>query len=315
MSNLSWRNVWKRRLWQIRQPQSCRDLLSKSRKLDKSRIFALVAFIAFVSVIAFSLLSGIFLVVLARELPRPDRIVRKEGFATKIYDRNGKLIYDVFESQKRTPVQLYEVSDYLKKATVAIEDKEFYSHQGFDPKGYLRSFYYSIFAKRRLQGGSTLTQQLVKNVLLTPERSIKRKIKEFVLALEIESKYSKDQILQMYFNEAPYGGTIWGIEEAARNYFAKSASELNLTESAFLAGLPQSPTRYSPYGQDSTAYIERTKAVLRRMKEDGYITQEEEQNSAKEIETMKFLTPSGTLKAPHFVMHVKKILEEKYGEK
>ncbi len=270
---------------------------------------------AFVSVIAFSLLTGILLVVLARELPRPDRIVRKEGFATKIFDRNGKLIYDVYESQKRTPVQLYEVSDHLKKATVAIEDKEFYTHGGFDPKGYLRSFYYTIFARRRLQGGSTLTQQLVKNVLLTPERSIKRKIKEFVLALEIESKYSKDQILQMYLNEAPYGGTIWGVEEAARTYFAKSASELSLTESAFLAGLPQSPTRYSPYGQDPTGYKERTEAVLRRMKEDGYISPEEEEVSIKEIDTLEFSTQSGTLKAPHFVMHVKKILEERYGEK
>ena len=280
---------------------------------DKSRLFAFLAFAAFLLVFFGSILSGILLIVIAKDLPRPDRIVRKEGFATKIYDRNENLIYDVFETQKRTPVQLYQVPEYLRQATIAIEDKDFYQHQGFDPKGYLRAVYNIVF-RHKLQGGSTLTQQLVKNVLLSPERTILRKVKEFVLTLEIESKYSKDQILQMYLNEAPYGGTAWGVEEAARTYFGKSASELSLTESAVLAGLPQSPSYYSPFSE-TKAYTERTKQVLRRMREDGYISQEEEEKALEELESLEMASRSGTLRAPHFVMYVKKILEEKYGEK
>src|SRR3990167_24834 len=144
------------------------------------------------------------------DLLRPDRVVRREGFSTKIYDREEELLYDVFADQRRTPVTLDQVPDILEKATVAIEDKNFYKHGGFDPTGYVRAVFNTIF-RGRLQGGSTLTQQLVKNVLLTPQRTIGRKIKEFVLAVQIENKYSKDEILQMYLNEAPYGGTAWGV--------------------------------------------------------------------------------------------------------
>jgi len=307
MSNIHWREVWKRRLWQISHPNF------SPKKFNFSKLLARLAFLAFILVLSGTVAGGVFLVVIARQLPRPDRIVRKEGFATKIFDRNGKLIYDVFENQKRTPVQLYEIPQTLREATVAIEDKDFYKHKGFDPKGYLRSIYY-VFVRHRLQGGSTLTQQLVKNVLLSSERTVKRKVKEFILALEIEAKYSKDQILQMYLNEAPYGGTAWGVEEASRTYFGKSVSELSLTESAILAGLPQSPSRYSPFGQTPTAYINRTRDVLRRMREDGCISSEDEQKSLKELENFKFASISGTLKAPHFVMYVKQLLEEKYGE-
>lgn len=315
MNNICWRETWRERLKQLKQV-SFKSLSpnKKFKKFNFAKALAFVAFFAFISIIAVSIFSGILLVVLARELPMPDRIVRKEGFATKIYDRNEKLIYDVFENQKRTPIQLYQVPKYLKDATVAIEDKDFYKHIGFDPRGYLRAVYYLII-KYRLTGGSTLTQQLVKNVLLSSERTIKRKIKEFVLALEIESKYSKDQILQMYLNEAPYGGTTWGVEEASQTYFGKSVSELNLTQSAVLAALPQSPSRYSPFGQDPKAYIGRTTDVLRRMREDNYITPEEEKKSLQEIESLIFASQSGTLKAPHFVMYVKKELEDKYGEK
>ncbi|PIU33656.1 penicillin-binding protein [Candidatus Shapirobacteria bacterium CG07_land_8_20_14_0_80_39_18] len=311
MTDVHWKDIWKKRLWQMSHPNI---FARPSRKLNSQRLLARLTFLAFVLLLALTLLGGAGLVILAKDLPRPDRVVRKEGFATKIYDRNGKLIYDVFENQKRTPIQLYQVPKTLKEATVAIEDKDFYKHKGFDPKGYLRSIYY-VFIRHRLQGGSTLTQQLVKNVLLTSERTVKRKVKEFVLALEIESKYSKDQILQMYLNEAPYGGTIWGVEEAARTYFGKSVSDLNLTQSAILAGLPQSPSRYSPFGESSKEYIGRTKDVLRRMREDGYISQEEEKKSLEELENIQFATQTGTLKAPHFVMYIKKLLEDKYGEK
>ena len=311
MKKIRWREIWEKRIWQKKQVWEG-GLVKKPRKIDFPKFFAKFSFFLFIFLLAGIVLASVGLVIIAKALPRPDRVVRKEGFATKIYDRNGELIYDVYEKQKRTPVQLYQVPKYLKDATVAIEDKDFYKHKGFDPKGYLRAVYY-IFVRHRLQGGSTLTQQLVKNVLLSSERTLKRKVKEFILALEIESKYSKDQILQMYLNEAPYGGTIWGVEEAARTYFGKSVSDLNLVESAILAGLPQSPSRYNPF-EDTKAYVGRTKDVLRRMREDGYISVEEEKKALEDLEKVVFASPSGTLKAPHFVMYVKKVLEDKYGK-
>ena len=318
MADISWQNIWKRRLLQKKKlplfsPPSCSADVPKFKKISFAKVLARLSFIALIGVLSMTVFGGVLLVVLAKDLPQPDRIVRKEGFATKIYDRNNNLIYDVFSNQKRTAVQLYQIPPSLREATIAIEDQDFYKHKGFDIRGYLRVIYY-VVVHHRLQGGSTLTQQLVKNVLLSSERTIFRKIKEFVLAVEIESKYSKDQILQMYLNEVPYGGTSWGVEEASQTYFDKSVSELNLTQSAILAGLPQSPSRYSPFSQTPTAFIGRTKDVLRRMTEDGYITGEEEEDALKELEEIKFASTSGILKAPHFVMYVKKLLEDKYGE-
>lgn len=246
-----------------------------------------------------------------RDLPSPDKIVRREGFATKIFDRNNKLLYDVFSDEQRTPVDLSAVSMSVRQATVAIEDKDFYKHGGLDPLTPFR-IVWNILTKHRMVGGSTLTQQLVKNVLLTPERTIIRKLKEFILTIQVERKYTKDQILQMYLNEAPYGGTAWGIESAAQMYFGKSASGLSLNESAILAGLPQSPTQYSPY--TGKLYINRAGDVLRRMREDGYITREQELNAKKDLPNVQFASGSGQLKAPHFVFYVKQQLVNRYGE-
>jgi len=248
---------------------------------------------------------------IAKDLPSPDKIVRHEGFATRIYDRQNKLLYDVFKEAKRTPVELGEIPNTLKWATIAIEDKEFYSHPGFSIRGIARAAFNIVF-RRRLQGGSTLTQQLVKNVLLTPKRTLSRKYKELILTLQIERKYNKDEILLMYLNEAPYGGTAWGVGSASEQYFGKSVSKLNLVESAILAGLPQRPTVYSPFSGDD--WQNRTKAVLRRMREDGYISRDEEEEVTSEIDEVEFNQERGLMKAPHFVMHVKKILAEKYGE-
>ncbi|KKS90368.1 MAG: hypothetical protein UW69_C0002G0011 [Microgenomates group bacterium GW2011_GWA2_44_7] len=249
----------------------------------------------------------------SKDLPSPDAVVRREGFSTKIFDRNGKLLYDVFKQARRTPVKLEDVPLSLRQATIAIEDKNFYKHQGFDPAGYLRIVYNLVF-RRRLTGGSTLTQQLVKNALLTPQRTVVRKIKEFILSVEIEKKFSKVQILQMYLNEAPYGGTAVGIVEAADTYFGKKVSELNLVESAVLAGLPQEPSRLTPFGLYPTAYQARTKDVLRRMREDGYITADQEKMAAGQVAQVNFASHSGELKAPHFVFYVKDILNKRYGE-
>jgi len=249
----------------------------------------------------------------SKDLPSPNQLVRKEGFATRIYDRNGEIIYDVYKEAKRTPVSWAAIPDYLRWATIAIEDKHFYSHPGFSFKGIARATY-NIFVRHRLQGGSTLTQQLIKNVLLTPERTLSRKIKEFVLALQTERKYNKDEILLMYLNEAPYGGLAWGVGAAAEQYFDKPVSELNLVEAAILAGLPQRPSSYSPFGSNSEAYIERTKNVFRRMREDGYISSKEEKEAIEQLPNVKFSENEGAFNAPHFIAYVKKILSEKYGE-
>ena len=304
---MSWQRSWRQRSRKIRSYR-------RFSRQSKSALFSRLAFLVFVSFVGLVIFSAGLLAFYAKDLPRPDKIVRREGFATKIFDRNGELLYDVFADQRRTPVNLDQIPDHLKNATIAIEDKNFYRHGGFDPMGFFRAFY-NIVVHHRLQGGSTLTQQLVKNVLLTPQRTLPRKIKEFILAVQIENRYSKDEILQMYLNESPYGGTAWGVEAAAETYFDKSVSELNLIESAILAGLPQRPSAYSPFGDDPQAYIGRTQSVLRRMREDGYITSEQEKEAVKQIEDVEFTTEGLNFKAPHFVMYVKKQLEERYGQR
>ncbi len=308
---MSWKRAWKRRLSQL-QVYSSPSFGSSSRRVLRARLISNFAFFGFLTVVGLTFIIAFLFIWYARELPQPSKVVRQEGFSTKIYDRNEKLLYDVFATQRRTPVELSEVPLYLRQATIAIEDKDFYKHQGFDPKGWLRAVY-NILVHRRLQGGSTLTQQLVKNVLLTSERTLTRKIKEFILAVQIERKYTKDQILQMYLNEAPYGGTAWGVEAAAEVYFGKKVSQLTLVESTILAGLPQRPSAYSPFGEDPEAYKWRAEQVLRRMRENGYISRDLELAAAQEIDNVKFSPKSTSFKAPHFVMYIKKLLEDRYG--
>lgn len=308
---MNWQRAWKKRWRAVRSGGVLS--LRRRRGFDRTKLFAYLAIGAFVLVMG-GLLAGLGVFFwYSRDLPQPDKIVRTEGFSTKIYDRNGELLYDVFANQKRIPVKLEEIPLALQRATVAIEDKNFYKHQGFDPSGMLRAARNIIFY-RKLQGGSTLTQQLVKNVLLTQKRVLSRKIKEFVLAVQIENKYSKDEILQMYLNEAPYGGTAWGVEAAAEAYFNKRVSELNLIECAILAGLPQRPSAYSPFSDTPTAYIDRTKAVLKRMQEDGYISKDEHYKALGDLAQVKFAQEGTSFKAPHFVMYVKRQLEERYGQ-
>lgn len=250
----------------------------------------------------------------SRDLPQPDKIKRVDNLSTVIYDRNGEVLYDIYADQNRVPVPLEDMPEHLKNATLAIEDKDFYKHEGVDIKGIMRAFVNTL-TLRGVQGGSTLTQQLVKNVLLTNERSIARKVKEFILTTQIERKYTKDEILQMYLNEAPYGGTAWGVETAAQTYFGKHVKELTLIESAILAGLPQLPSVYSPFGSDPKAYVWRSEQVLRRMREDGYITREEEDKANKAMDKVKFAEEGTSFKAAHFVMYVKKQLVEQFGER
>ena len=293
-------------------------LSSTQKKLKRVQLIRLAA-IGFFAAVLVGVVGffGLF-AYYSQDMPEPGQIVRREGFSSKIYDRNGKLLYDLFDEERRMPVDLENMPDYLKQATIAIEDKEFYEHSGFDFLTIVRIPYNIVF-RRRLVGGSTLTQQLVKNVLLTNARTISRKFKELVLAIQIERTFTKDEILEMYLNEAPYGGTAWGVGAAAELYFAKDVSELNLVESAFLAGLPQRPSVYSPYSgktdQDNVPLWQvRTKGVLRRMREDNYITQETYEQALTDLENLEFERGALSIKAPHFVMYVKEILTEKFGE-
>jgi len=255
----------------------------------------------------------------SKDLPKPGEVVRKTGFSTKLYTRDGELLYDLFDEQRRTPITIDQVPESLKYATVAIEDKDFYRHRGFDVLTIFR-IPYNYVVRQRVVGGSTLTQQLVKNALLTNERSVQRKFKELVLSLQIERTFTKDEILEMYLNEAPYGGTAWGAGTAAEVYFGKSISELTIAESAVLAGLPQRPTAYSPYrgltDDDGTPLWKvRTLGVLRRMKEDNYITEAAHEEALAQLETMEFSGIEMNLNsAPHFVFYVRDLLAETYGE-
>jgi 1A family penicillin-binding protein len=286
--------------------------MRRGQNVKRSRFLLFLAKLAFLGVIGVFLLSFIVFPIVALTLPSPDKIVRTQGFSTKVLDRNGEVLYDIYTNQKRTSVSLDQIPLYLRQATIAVEDKNFYKHQGFDPTGLFRAVY-NIVLYHKLQGGSTLTQQLVKNALLSPERTIFRKIKEFILAIQIEKKYTKDQILEMYLNEVPYGGTSFGVEAASETYFGKKVSDLNLIECAILAGLPQRPSTYSPYSSTPKAYIARTQEVLRRMREDGYITKDQETQARKELDNVTFQPLGASFKAPHFVQYVQKILEDRYG--
>ena len=249
----------------------------------------------------------------SKDLPSPTKVVRRDGYSSKVYDRNGQVLYDIYDQGKRDPVNFSDIPDYLKKATVAVEDKDFYKHQGFDPLTPFRMIK-NVFYFGKVTGGSTLTQQLTRTVLLTTDRTITRKIKELILSIQIDGKYSKDEILGMYLNEVPYGGASWGVGPAAEQYFNKSVKELNLAECAILAGLPQLPSVYSPYSKTPTAYINRTQHVLDRMVEDGYITRDLATETMEQVKNYKFSDQNSTMKAPHFVFWIKELLSAKYGE-
>ncbi len=289
-----------------------RDLIlqrKKKRKISLSRLLILLFAFAVLGLAILSFTLAWFL----KDLPSPSKLKAQNFSSTMIFDRNGKLLFEFYKEKNQIPVKLDEISKYAILATISVEDKDFYKHKGISEKGILRAFFNTVF-RRKLQGGSTITQQLIKNILLTPERTLTRKIKEVILAFEVERRYTKDEILEMYLNNAPYGGSFWGIESAARGYFGKRAKDLNLVEAAILAGLPQRPSYYSPFIGSKNAWKYRTKHVLRRMREDGYITRKEEKKALEELEKITFKKPKLTIRAPHFVFFVKEKLEKEYGE-
>ena len=258
---------------------------------------------------------------------RPDQLAaRVQTTVTRYYDRNGQLLWeDKGQGDYRLVVESDQISDYMKQATVAIEDKDFYKHDGVSINGIFRSLLNNAGGSGGIQGGSTLTQQLVKQVFLSEEAlnsgrglgGVPRKIKEVILAIEVERMYSKDQILNLYLNESPYGGRRNGVESAAKTYFDKDAKDLTLAESALLAAIPNSPSVYDPYSGDRQALVARQHAVLDNMADQGYITKQQA-DEAKAVPILDQIKPqvdqTADMKAPHFVLMVRQQLKQELGE-
>ena len=283
---------------------------AKHRRFKRSR--AIIALVVSGLLIA----AGIFALWVAM-LPIPDIgsfQTRKVSESTKIYDRTGTiLLFDTGANAKRTVIGLSDMSSYVPAATVAIEDSNFYHNIGIEPTSIVRALFTDILTGGYDQGASTLTQQVVKNSLLTTDKTLTRKIKEWVLAVKLTRTMTKDDILAAYLNETSYGGTVFGVEEASQEFFGHPAKTDSLAEAAYLAAIPQAPTYYSPYGSHTDALAGRERLVLGRMKELGLITAADYQSALKE--KVQFLTKnSGSIRAPHFVMFVKDYLVNKYGE-
>lgn len=283
------------------------------KRIKKARSFFMNALLGSVAICFFG--AGAMLVWVAT-LRMPDLgsfDTRKVSQSTKIYDRTGQiLLYDVHNDIRRTVVPFEEISRHIKNATVAIEDAEFYQHRGIRPLSFIRAVLANLQTGSFGQGGSTITQQVVKNALLTVDKKVSRKIKEWILSIKLERVLSKDAILSHYLNETPYGGNMYGVEEASKTFFNKKASEVTLAEAAYLAALPQAPSYYSPYGNNREALEERKNLVLTKMLENGFITKEEYDQAI--TDAVVFQSPGDYgIKAPHFVIFVKEYLEQKYG--
>lgn len=286
--------------------------------INRTKILAITASFLLVSLLGMGILAFGLFAYFAKDLPSPDKLTnRSQSLSTKILDRNGKLLYDIYGEENRVLVTLDDLPPMLVDATLAAEDAEFYQHRGFDIPGIVRSVF-QIVLKGNLQGGSTLTQQVVKNTLLTTERTLPRKVKELILSVQIENRYSKQEILQMYFNEAPYGGQAWGVEAASLSFFGKSVREVTPSEAVFLAGMPQSP---SAYLADPAAAEDRRLTVINLMEKNGWVDAQKQHHtlSKEEAESLRKDVPKiaairQSIRAPHFVWHIRNQLEERYGK-
>ncbi len=284
------------------------------RNTSKITLASRLSKYAFFATLGFVILMVMLFVWYGKDLPAPGKLIEAQANQSSgIYDRNGELLFSVFQTQNRIYVELKDIPKYLQQGTIAIEDKNFYTNRGFSVTGYIRGLIIDPILRRRITGGSTLTQQLVKNALLSSERTLPRKIKELMLSIQVDRKYTKNQILEMYLNDVPYGGTAIGVQTASLIYFNKDVKELNLAESAFLAGLPQAPSAYSPFSGNKY-YLDRTQTVLDQMVKQGYINQKQADSAYKELEGKKFAQSSVGIKAPHFVMFVKQQLVKQFGE-
>lgn len=250
----------------------------------------------------------------ARAIPSPDVIVsRRINESTKILDRTGEVIlYNVHGEEKRTIIPAEEIPEHMKKAVIATEDINFYNHRGLDLKGIARALVKNIETASVSQGGSTITQQLVKKALLGDERTLSRKFKEIILSLQVEQKFSKEEILWMYLNQIPFGSNNYGLESASQFFFQKKAKDLTINESATLAAMIKAPSYYSPSGSHKNELLARKNVILKKMKDLGFITKEELNSSLNE--NLEFKASTSGIKAPHFVLMVREYLIEKYGE-
>jgi len=270
--------------------------------------------VAFLLSAVFFLICSLVFVVIAKDLPRPEKFTEHQIFqSTKIYDRTGKvLLYEIYGEEKRTTVLLESVPEYLKQAVIATEDANFYNHSGIDPEGVFRSVLINFKLKEPIYGGSTLDQQLIRSTFFSTEKTITRKIREIILALELDRRYSKDEILGWYLNQIPLGQNAYGMEAASQIYFSKPVSDISLAEAATLTALIKSPYSLSPYGENKENLLARKDYVLERMLQEGYITKEQAEGAKKE--TIKFSTPT-SIKAPHFVLYIiENYLKPKYGQ-
>jgi penicillin-binding protein 1A len=283
------------------------------QKSKKGKLFFIFKFLGFLILILFFSFFIIF-IYYAKDLPRPEKFTEKVLIqSTKIYDRTGQtLLYELYGEEKRTIVSLDVIPDYLKKAVIVAEDANFYHHFGIDLKGMARSILINFKIMQPVYGGSTIPQQLIRSTFFSTEKTAERKIREIILALELDRRYSKDQILEWYLNQVPFGSNTYGVEAASQTYFEKSVSKVSLTEATTLAALIRAPSRLSPYGPNKDELLKRKDYVLDRMVQEGYLTKNEAEATKKtEITFAKILQP---IKAPHFVMYVRDYLIKKYGE-
>jgi len=306
------------KLPKLKLPQFPRFILPKFKlpqfklpKLPQFKPFKLTPLKTTIYILLLTIFISFYFLIL-KDLPKPtDLSTRQTTLSTKIYDRHHTLLFTFYKDQNRSLISLNDIPDHFKLATLAIEDSNFYKHKGLSLSGIIRSLKQIIF-NQQLQGGSTITQQLIKNALLTPERTLQRKLKELILTLEVELLFSKEEILEMYFNEVSYGGTAYGAEQAAQTYFAKSIKDISLAEAALLAGLPASPTTYSPFGSNPYLSIKRQHRVLNRMVEEQYIAPLEAELAKQQ--KIRLAPQYTNIKAPHFVMYIKNLLVKQYGE-
>ena len=277
------------------------------RRKPRAAFFVFVALILLVG-------GSVSVYALVRDLPNPSRLSeRTVSESTRIYDRTGEvLLYEIHGDQRRTVIPFEDIPASVKQATLVAEDINFYHHAGIDWRGIARAIITNISRGNFSQGGSTITQQFVKNSILGPEKTIQRKVREQILALLLERQYSKDEIFGFYLNQIPYGSNAYGISAAADMYFAKKPADLTLAEAATIASLPRAPSYYSPYGSHKDDLLKRKDWVLDRMAEADFITREEADKA--KTETLSFALPHEAIRAPHFVQHVRDYLNKEYGE-
>ncbi|MCX6703088.1 MAG: transglycosylase domain-containing protein [Candidatus Zambryskibacteria bacterium] len=289
------------------------SLLKKN--VRKAKVFGIRNILIGLSALSIIFLAIILIWITTFKLPTLDEFRdRKTTESTKIYDRTGKvLLFDIFQEQKRTIIGFDAISPYIKQATLSIEDQDFYTHNGVKPTAFLRALFVNVTSLSYSQGGSTITQQVIKKTVLSGDKKATRKVKEWILAIRLEKILTKNEIFELYLNEIPYGGNYYGVEEASQAYFGKKALDVSIAEAAYLAALPQAPSFYSPYGKNKKALDERKDVVLKEMKQLGYISEEQYTNAREEVVVFLPKEDKG-IKAPHFVMFVKEYLIKKYGE-